>query len=269
MNILKRLSLAVVGLFVLSHTVQAHYDPNIGRWISRDPIAEIGGMNLYEYAGNDGINAIDNLGLWKSWTHRHLTDHAWKQVNKPDDMTSRIQKDLIKILKKRNVDVDSGETFKILAWHFNRAPDGKIPQAANISQAIKDYLKILSSTQKEISKDLKSPSKETCADALDKIGQLSHAWQDYYAHAVNKGYAGGTDFQNIGYISGDPEHPGADVKPSSWGGIWDPEEHRWVEPGKRAPDHAQREQAATAFTQKGYQAFLDKWWPVCKCFYLK
>ncbi|KAB2639331.1 MAG: hypothetical protein DVB25_05815 [Verrucomicrobia bacterium] len=56
MNILKRLLLAVAGLFVLSHTVQADYNPNIGRWINRDPIGEQGGINLCGFVGNDAIS---------------------------------------------------------------------------------------------------------------------------------------------------------------------------------------------------------------------
>ena len=32
-------------------------------WPSRDPIGETGGINLYEFVGNDGINGFDRLGL--------------------------------------------------------------------------------------------------------------------------------------------------------------------------------------------------------------
>jgi RHS repeat-associated protein len=39
------------------------YDPRLARWLSRDPIAERGGINLYGYVGNDPINMIDTLGL--------------------------------------------------------------------------------------------------------------------------------------------------------------------------------------------------------------
>ncbi|WP_234047462.1 RHS repeat domain-containing protein [Luteolibacter pohnpeiensis] len=40
-----------------------YYDPATGRWPSRDPIEERGGMNLYGFLGNDGVNWMDSLGL--------------------------------------------------------------------------------------------------------------------------------------------------------------------------------------------------------------
>jgi hypothetical protein len=40
-----------------------HYDPVTGRWPSRDPIEEEGGINLYGFVGNDSINKWDILGL--------------------------------------------------------------------------------------------------------------------------------------------------------------------------------------------------------------
>ena len=41
------------------------YNPGLGRWISRDPIAEAGGLNLYGYLGNDPVDGIDPLGLFR------------------------------------------------------------------------------------------------------------------------------------------------------------------------------------------------------------
>jgi hypothetical protein len=40
-----------------------YYDPQTGRWPSRDPIEEDGGINLYGFVGNDGVNDWDMLGL--------------------------------------------------------------------------------------------------------------------------------------------------------------------------------------------------------------
>lgn len=47
----------------LATIAQAHYDPQIGRWASRDPIAENGGLNLYGFVGNNGVDNIDSLGM--------------------------------------------------------------------------------------------------------------------------------------------------------------------------------------------------------------
>ena len=38
------------------------YDAELGRWLSRDPIAENGGINLYAYVGNNPVNYWDPLG---------------------------------------------------------------------------------------------------------------------------------------------------------------------------------------------------------------
>jgi RHS repeat-associated protein len=40
-----------------------YYSPALGRWLSRDPIEEQGGLNLYGFVGNDPVNRWDRLGL--------------------------------------------------------------------------------------------------------------------------------------------------------------------------------------------------------------
>ena len=42
-----------------------YYSPALGRWLSRDPIEEHGGLNLYGFVNNDPVNSHDMLGLWK------------------------------------------------------------------------------------------------------------------------------------------------------------------------------------------------------------
>ena len=48
------------------------YDPLTGGWPSRDPIGEQGGVNLYGFVGNDGVNWADILGLTEGG------DKPWK-----------------------------------------------------------------------------------------------------------------------------------------------------------------------------------------------
>ncbi len=40
-----------------------YYSAETGRWLSRDPIGERGGVNLYGFVGNDGVNKVDVLGM--------------------------------------------------------------------------------------------------------------------------------------------------------------------------------------------------------------
>jgi RHS repeat-associated protein len=39
------------------------YDPNLQRWLNRDPIGEEGGLNLYGFVENDPVNDMDAFGL--------------------------------------------------------------------------------------------------------------------------------------------------------------------------------------------------------------
>ena len=52
-------------LLTLATVLPAHawYDPGQGRWCSRDPIGEQGGVNLYGFVGNIPSMNVDHLGL--------------------------------------------------------------------------------------------------------------------------------------------------------------------------------------------------------------
>ncbi len=53
------LTVVLVGMVEVAN---AFYDPGLQRWINRDPIQEEGGGNLFQFVGNDSINAVDPLG---------------------------------------------------------------------------------------------------------------------------------------------------------------------------------------------------------------
>ncbi len=54
---------STTGLFYYGYRF---YDPETGRWPSRDPIEEEGGVNLYAFVVNNGVNAWDYAGLTPS-----------------------------------------------------------------------------------------------------------------------------------------------------------------------------------------------------------
>lgn len=40
----------------------AFYDPGLQRWVNRDPIEERGGINLFQFVGNDPMTRLDAFG---------------------------------------------------------------------------------------------------------------------------------------------------------------------------------------------------------------
>ena len=47
------------GLILCTHR---YYDPSSGHWLTRDPIGYEGGLNVYEYCGDDPVNEVDPSG---------------------------------------------------------------------------------------------------------------------------------------------------------------------------------------------------------------
>ena len=58
------------------------YDPYTGRWPSRDPIEERGGVNLYGFVGNDGVGSFDFLGWLVSCSRKDPCDNAQADYDK-------------------------------------------------------------------------------------------------------------------------------------------------------------------------------------------
>jgi len=55
------------------------YAPRLGRWMTRDPLGEKGGLNLYGFVGNGPMNIIDPYGLIYS-----ITPEEWYSMS-PDE----------------------------------------------------------------------------------------------------------------------------------------------------------------------------------------
>jgi len=73
------------GLQLLTHRF---YDPNTGRFLTRDPISYEGGINLYAYTTSNPVNAVDPLGLQKG-------------PQNPTPNPDQLKKDFYKLYQKK------------------------------------------------------------------------------------------------------------------------------------------------------------------------
>jgi hypothetical protein len=65
-------------LLIQPAAVKAGYDPYLGRWLSRDPIGEEGGVNLYGYVSGQVVTRKDPLGLTDT-----ILDPLWRNALEP------------------------------------------------------------------------------------------------------------------------------------------------------------------------------------------
>jgi hypothetical protein len=88
-------------LITAAHSASAFYDPTIGRWVSRDPIGEVGGGNLYAFVGNDSVDLSDFLGLTTVKKHAHSITQAqakeglwgWTELESQEEKPAKLKMD--------------------------------------------------------------------------------------------------------------------------------------------------------------------------------
>jgi hypothetical protein len=249
-------------LLLAAVQASAFFDPHIGRWASRDPIGEVQRReteveNTYSFCGNDGVDFRDFLGLWLANDHRRLTSssfsYAWHGIG---DTSPCKAKKLLSLISDANVATDASPNASDLKQHYNRGI------GVGIDDARDAYLKHIQSVVAAYSKLLEGkPDKQNCAEALKKLGWVSHSWQDYYAHAIG---LNSPHWGDPGPIAGNPDSPS--LKPALWTD-WDLGEHGLSEPAARESDMGlNRYVKAESFVSGKYPTMLQAWLAKCRCF---
>ncbi len=116
-----------------------YYDSTDGRWLSRDPIEEEGGLNLYGFVGNDPVNRWDYLGMkdfiigfygagnhnnfGNQWIRKAYNDAGGRGYLFNDGRDEKALKKLSSELdsnRNKTIDLDEirGHTFKVMAWSW-------------------------------------------------------------------------------------------------------------------------------------------------------
>jgi len=133
------------GLFFAPYRA---YDPELGRWISRDPLEEVGGINLYQYVSNNPVNAVDPSGLVDINKLNNPDDAglrtAYDRVNPSDVITYAnhgsdfLKEDYQKLLDEiKNLDKYKKSKIPIRLYICN-APDD--PEVAKRAKQLADDL---------------------------------------------------------------------------------------------------------------------------------
>ena len=104
-----------------------HYDPRFGRWLSRDPLGEAGGFNLYAYCGNDPVNGWDYLGM----EGRKKEDRLDKILRKAAEASSHIDSATGKFEETSNQVVRG-------IIHINKETDKAVVVAAKMNAMLID-----------------------------------------------------------------------------------------------------------------------------------
>ena len=114
-----------------------YYDPNLGRFLTTDPIGYLGGINLYAYCHNDPVNFTDPSGYCeeapkdpKDMTDEELDDE-WKKLNDKkkskegltpgeEDRRKEIKKERLKMRKMAKIPgMNKIPNSNDLWWEFN------------------------------------------------------------------------------------------------------------------------------------------------------
>ena len=82
-----------------------HFSPTLGRWVSKDPIQEQGGLNLYAFVQNNGINSWDYLGFSCEKEANNLNqkeERVRKLKQRAKNIIDRIKQKIDAIKKDKN-----------------------------------------------------------------------------------------------------------------------------------------------------------------------
>ncbi|MDI1248810.1 MAG: type IV secretion protein Rhs [Lacunisphaera sp.] len=127
-----------------------YYSPSTGRWLSRDPIEEQGGANLYGFVQNDALNSVDLFGL----ASRGL----------PPGWESLLCCDLIKVIKEWTGIVKQRYNEMLLDRLGLYNNPNALPVSKNGDGTWDGHIQQYQNTQRQLSKPVQKYKRDGCDD---------------------------------------------------------------------------------------------------------
>lgn len=97
-----------------------YYDPNIGRFISQDPIRD--GANWYEYCGNNPVNGIDPTGLSEEQLSKLQRATLNRALGYLAIVSPAYHRDIVAFRAAHGIKYDpeenGGATYWLFGWHM-------------------------------------------------------------------------------------------------------------------------------------------------------
>ena len=144
------------------------YSPRLGRWMSRDPIDESGGLNLYIFVGNMPVFRLDRDGRF--WAHLHAVATALAGSR------AGLSGSCILLLVAGNISTDVlPGIMNDHAYHYTRPIYEDKAAALAKSKAVMEGL---------IRRGCELARRGACKLGLWLIGMGLHVQQDYWSHVV-------------------------------------------------------------------------------------
>jgi len=136
------------------------YDPQMGRFVTADPLGYVDGPSAYQFAGFDPVSQLDPFGLYEEDVHRHLTTFLAMKAGFSREMAELIGQETQALdLDYRDAMFGGGaNNFNMAIYHF--------VSPGRLLQMRRDAFSggYLSSGQ------------------LQLVGEFLHAWEDSYSH---------------------------------------------------------------------------------------
>ena len=100
------------------HVGARYYDPDTGRFLQRDPIGIMGGVNVYEYCSSNPVASIDPSGTWNHGTHQGNAQYkSWREQGHSPSSASRQMERMAPDEFKTGLMVGVGLGTAMAAWY--------------------------------------------------------------------------------------------------------------------------------------------------------